>query len=196
MKEQVALASADEELVREFQRSHASECFEELWQNYSRLVFGWCVDIVHDASAAHDLTSDVCVKVLASIGKYQSHSFRGWVYRITKHVCIDYLKDRWNRGRHWAFDDDEDRMADVPGGEPSPEERALLSQIHDFINGLPDRQRVAVKLFYFEGFSYEQIANKTGESEGAVKSHLQNAIRKLRNRFGDLAGFDNNGGGE
>ncbi len=62
----------------------------------------------------------------------------------------------------------------------SPEDLALARQIQGLIGRLRPSQRVAVKLFYIDGYSYEEIAAMTGSPVQAVRSQIQNGIRKLR----------------
>ena len=51
------------------------------------------------------------------------------------------------------------------------------------LSQLPSQQRLAVKLFYIDGYSYKEIATKTGLSENEVKTHLQNGIGRLKRQL-------------
>jgi RNA polymerase sigma-70 factor (ECF subfamily) len=63
---------------------------------------------------------------------------------------------------------------------PTPEERAFEAQLVRFVKQLEPKQQVAVKLFYLDGYSYEEIAKITGYNLKTVKSHIQNGVRNLR----------------
>jgi RNA polymerase sigma factor (sigma-70 family) len=52
-------------------------------------------------------------------------------------------------------------------------------QIRAILNRLPEQQRHCLKLFYIEGFSAKEVAQRTGFSDGLVKSCLQNGRRNF-----------------
>ena len=55
-----------------------------------------------------------------------------------------------------------------------------MAELEQLVNQLPDEQRIAVKLFFIDGYSYEQIAGLMQCDVKRVKSYLQNAKRKLQ----------------
>jgi RNA polymerase sigma-70 factor (ECF subfamily) len=143
--------------------------------------------MVGDTSAAEDLASETFLKAFRSIDRYKTGSFTSWLYTIARYSCLNYLQRKWLRSRP-IYDDGRDDAFQTPSDDLSPEALALLAEIGDFINGLPDKQSLSAKLFYIEGCSYDEIAEITQQSAGAVKSHLQHALRKLRNQFRRAAG--------
>jgi RNA polymerase sigma-70 factor (ECF subfamily) len=62
----------------------------------------------------------------------------------------------------------------------SQADRTFSAELEQLVNQLPDEQRVAVKLFFIDGYSYEQIAHLMQCDVKRVKSYLQNAKRKLQ----------------
>jgi RNA polymerase sigma-70 factor (ECF subfamily) len=60
------------------------------------------------------------------------------------------------------------------------EDRTFSAELEQLVNQLPDEQRIAVKLFFIDGYSYRQIARLMQCDVRRVKSYLQNAKRKLR----------------
>jgi len=52
-------------------------------------------------------------------------------------------------------------------------------QIRTILRGLPEQQRICLKLFYLEGYSAKEVAKRTGFTEKQVKSHLQNGRRNF-----------------
>lgn len=68
-----------------------------------------------------------------------------------------------------------------------PEEQVLrkltYQRLHSAIAGLPDTQRRRVSLYYFEGYTYEQIAEAEDCTKQAVKSSIDHALKKLREKI-------------
>jgi RNA polymerase sigma-70 factor (ECF subfamily) len=76
-----------------------------------------------------------------------------------------------------------DTAARVPGPDREAENGELRSRIEDAILRLPDRQRAAVVLFEVEGLKITEVAELMDCSEGAVKSTLHRARRRLRDEL-------------
>ena len=105
--------------------------------------------------------------------------------RIAKNVCID----EWRRSRHETGIDGID-LAEWPSPnslDSSCEARLLAERVWQEMRMLPREQRQCLEL-KIEGFSYEETADRTGLTIGAVKSHIQNGRRMLwRKTEGALA---------
>ena len=61
--------------------------------------------------------------------------------------------------------------------------KIMYAQLHSVINRLPDIQRRRVLLYYFAGYTYEQIAEMEGCTKMAIKFSIDIAIKKLRENF-------------
>lgn len=76
------------------------------------------------------------------------------------------------------------RAASLP---EEPEEQVLrkmtYQQLHSAIADLPDIQRRRVSLYFFEGYTYEQIARMEGCTKRAVKFSVDHALKKLRGKI-------------
>jgi len=67
--------------------------FEALFREHQREVYGWIVRLVHDPSAAEDLTVETFWRVYRSRARFDpSRSFGAWVRRIAINVALDHLK--------------------------------------------------------------------------------------------------------
>ncbi len=96
--------------------------------------------------------------------------------RIAKNVCID----EWRRSR-WETSIDEIGLAEWASSnqlDSSCEARLMAERVWQEMRLLPIEQRQCLEL-KIEGFSYEETAERTGLTIGAVKSHIQNGRRML-----------------
>jgi RNA polymerase sigma-70 factor (ECF subfamily) len=149
--------------------------FEALFREHQREVYGWIVRLVHDASAAEDLTVETFWRVHRSRARFDpSRSFGAWVRRIAINVALDHLKRAGrDRARLTPIDD-----ADVAAA-PAPDRDAQRSIVRAFLN-LPATLRVTARLALVDERPYQEIAELLGVSLGAVKSRVFRATRQLR----------------
>jgi RNA polymerase sigma-70 factor (ECF subfamily) len=139
-----------------------------------------------------DVVQDVFVQAWHALPRFRGEArFSTWLYRIATNMAIKH----WHRGkRDRQVVSEEDLPETVRGAladsglEPSDEveRRARDRALRAAIDALPEKQRAAVLLHYFEEYSCEQIAAMAGCSVGTVWSRLHYACRKLRGRLGWL----------
>jgi RNA polymerase sigma-70 factor (ECF subfamily) len=130
-----------------------------------------CRRILQASDGAEDAVQHTYLRAYASRSRFDGVNFPGWVARIAQHICIDVLRARWpsrelEDGRGFATTHDEMRLVNA-------------IQIRNILRGLPDQQRICLKLFYLEGYSAKEVAKRTGFTEKQVKSHLQNGRRNF-----------------
>jgi RNA polymerase sigma-70 factor (ECF subfamily) len=163
---------ADVALVERFQASGEMKCIEELWQKYAREVYQRCLRFLRNGTAAEDVVVDIFVKVMRSLRKqYRPDHFKGWLFTITKHECINYRQRAAERLRGGDTDDQVLAVSDDP---------TLALDISGILDQLSAPQRIALKYFCGHGYSYEEIAELEGWSVNDVKSHVQNGRRMFK----------------
>lgn len=119
----------------------------------------------HDAD---DVFQEVFLRVAQHRPIFDSDEHaKAWLLRVT----LNCLKSHWRTA--W-------RRHDVPLDEripfPAPEERAL----DEALRQLAPKYRAAVHLFYYEGYSAEEIARMTGEKPSTIRTRLTRARAQLR----------------
>ncbi|MGI9415845.1 MAG: sigma-70 family RNA polymerase sigma factor [Hyphomicrobiales bacterium] len=99
-----------------------------------------------------------------------------WLYRVTSNLSFDWLR----RKRPEPLDD----RQEMPGTEPAPDASAaghqVARQVDAALAGLPDRQRLALALTYYEGLTNTETADVMETSVEAVESLLARARRGVR----------------
>jgi len=175
----------DEQLAQRAAQAGDNECFAELFARYRMKVFYACRGLFSDSQAAEDATQETFLRAYRNIRGFHQGYFSAWLMCIAKNVCID----EWRRSRRETSFDDTDLAA-----YPSPnrldlscEARLMAERVWQEMRMLPSEQRQCLEL-KIEGFSYEETAERTGLTIGAVKSHIQNGRRMLwRKTEGALA---------
>lgn len=142
--------------------------------------------IVNDQTLAEDLTQDTLVEILTKIDNLQEPAaFVSWSKKIAYHKCTDYFKvrheillDEFEDGTS-IFDTLEDTRGEfLP--EETVEKEDLKQELHAMIMELPEDQRSAILLRYFDELSVKEISETHGVSEGTIKSRLNYARKALK----------------
>jgi len=125
---------------------------------------------------------DAFVAVWRKIDRFdaQRGSLRAWLLTVVRNRAIDRV-----RARRTAVDvDDADERSLLRTG-PNPTwdaalDRAAANDLRQAMDALPDEQRRAIELAYFEGYTYREVAEITGVPPGTANGRLRLALAKLR----------------
>jgi RNA polymerase sigma factor (sigma-70 family) len=168
--------ACDEELVRRFQATGDSECFEELFTRYRKRVYLACRAFFSNSCAAEDATQETFLRAYQNMHRFLGGNLGGWLAQIARNVCID----QWRKTRREAGLEEAD-VSNMPAAgtlEHASDLHFAVQTMHKEMEALPPEQRSCLEL-KIDGYSYEETAAKTGLSVEAVKSHLQNGRRML-----------------
>lgn len=136
-------------------------------ENENRL-YRAALALLGSSAEAEDAVQDAFVKYLEKRPDCESDAHRtAWLMRVTVNGCKSRLRSPWRKRRVELTDD-------LPAA--APEEREELEELM----ALPPRDRLAIHLFYYEGYAAGEIAAITGEAEGTIRSRLSRARGKLR----------------
>lgn len=146
---------------------------------------------VNDPVLAEDLLQDTYLEIFQTIGQLQEPAaFVTWSKQIAYHRCTAYFKKRReiladeDEDGYSAFDTiEEDRAEFIP--DEALDKEDLKQTIHKMIDGLPEEQRSALLLRYFDEISVKEIAQIQGVTEGTVKSRLNYGRKAIQNAVED-----------
>lgn len=167
-------------LVERAQRGERA-AFEELYTIHFDRIYGYLHMSVGNRHDAEDLTNQVFVKMLESIGKFRWRKvpFSAWLFRIAHNAAMDHFR----ANRRWVVEPDVE-----PHGAPEPSaEDAALAGLGDeaamaAIAQLSDEQRQVLTLKFVFDFSNAEAAQILDKTEGAVKSLQHRALVALQRR--------------
>ncbi len=170
----------DREILDAFKEPKKRElAFRELVEAYQERVY-WHVRkmvIVHDD--ANDVTQDVFIKVYKNLGGFrESSQLFTWIYRIATNEAISYIKKK-QRKQAQSLDDVHHELENYlsSGHHFSGDEIQL--RLQQSLLKLPEKQRLVFNMKYFDDLKYDQIAEITGTSVGALKASYHLAVKKL-----------------
>lgn len=149
---------------------------------HSDRVYAIGFRMLGDEGSAEDLTQEVFFKIWKNAAKWQPGRalFSTWLHRVTVNLCYDHLRKR----REIKLDDLPDGRRDTPDPGPDAhdimEARAMSRRVEQALLSLPERQRAAITLCHFEGFTNGEAADILETTVEAVESLLTRGRRKLR----------------
>ncbi len=165
------------------------KAFQQLWNHNYRYLYYRILCMVHHPADAQDLTAEVFAKAFANLYRFRKHfAFSTWLFRIGFNHTLDFLRRKRIEATSltgtFAVEDETDPFLQICSPAPGPEEQLLQAQrsaqFDQFIKRLPPGCRQVIRLRYYEGLSYAEIAERTHLSPGAVKGYLHRAKRMLR----------------
>jgi RNA polymerase sigma-70 factor, ECF subfamily len=171
----------EKRLIERLQRGE-SGAYAELVDQYGGRVLALARRYARTEADAEDVTQEVFVALVKSIGKFRGDAALGtYVYRVALNHC---LKHKERRPPESAPLDD----LPVADAAPRPEERAeqaeLKERVRGALRGLSESHRDVVILHELHGLTYAECADALGVPVGTVKSRLFHAFAKLRTLLG------------
>lgn len=167
--------------------------FEAWFRDHREPVYRYVRFRVATRDVAEDLTSDVFMKALRSLGSYDPRKSapRTWLLRIARNAVTDYLRTLQRRGRlHVSLDS----APDLVHRGPSQEERMLRAeQVQRLLNAvatLRAADQEVLSLRYGAGLANLEIAETLKISANAVAVRVHRALSRLRATVAETAGAE------
>lgn len=173
------VSNESESVIIAHARAGDGHAFSRLVLAYQTPIHNLCYRMLGNSHDAEEACQEAFLRAYTRLGSYDpARSFKTWLFSIAHHYCIDRLR---RRRLTWLSLDDEPALDTAAWRSPSatPEEVALRHEREDAIQALltalPPKDRSALIMRYWDGLSYEEIADATGTTVSAVKSRLHRA---------------------
>lgn len=177
-------SAADEEAVKAVLAGDA-ERYGELVSRYRDRYARYATSVLGSVDAAEDAVQDAFVRAFDQLPQCREPAnFAGWFFLILRNRC---LAERRSQRDMPGLDDPRVRI--VSNGESASdgvEQRERVLTLQRALMELTLEQREIFALRHVEGWSYEEIAAKTGVSVAALKMRMHRAYEGLRERLGSL----------
>lgn len=163
-----------------------SEAFETLYDRYASTLFGLLLRILHNREDAQEVLQETFTQIWnrASMFDRKRGSELAWVLSIARSRGIDRLRSRKIRSERETEAGQELSVTkgeyETRGGIDSAIASEARTVVKAALQALPDAQRRALELAYFEGMSQSEIAAALNEPLGTIKTRMQLGMRKLR----------------
>lgn len=135
--------------------------------------------MVIDHDDADDVTQDIFIKIHRYIQDFREDAqLFTWIYRIATNECLTFLQ-RKKRRFFLPIVDLESELAQKIDTSPHISGDEIQRKLQKALLKLPDKQRLVFNLKYNDDMTYEQIAEVTGTSVGALKASYHHAVKKI-----------------
>ncbi|MBI4617365.1 MAG: sigma-70 family RNA polymerase sigma factor [Planctomycetes bacterium] len=177
-------ADRDVDLLRRFVAGERS-AFDSLVDLYHLRIYRFLWRMVGDRARAEELTQDTFVRAFRAAQSFKARfRFSTWLYAIARNCARSELKrrrSRWSAGEREPVEGlpDGGRAAARPGPDRQAEMREVTGVVRRAVDALPDDHRTALVLTFYEGLSYEEVAEVLGRPRGTIKSWVFRAKRQL-----------------
>ena len=156
------------------------EAFATLYDRYSRLVYSVALRVVRNASTAEDILHDVFLQLWQAPDRFDSSrgNLPAWMAVIARNRAIDRL-----RQQRVSVDPEDTVLYSSCDLGSEVERTTLIGRVREVLRGMPEAQRKAVELAFFEGKTHAEIASEMNEPLGTVKTRIRSALIAIRKVF-------------
>lgn len=160
-------------------RAHSQEEMAALYRRHVSMVYQICLMLLKNVPDAEDATQNVFRKVMEQDKPFRDPEHeKAWLIVTARNECRDQLKHWWRRNR-------ESETALLQVSSQQPEDSGLKELIWE----LPEQDRLVLYLYYYQGYTAQEIAELLGKNPSTVRTWLVRARKKLKLRM-EAEGYD------
>jgi RNA polymerase sigma-70 factor (ECF subfamily) len=161
-------------------RASDQNAMAALYDRYSSIVYSVALRVLGDTGAAEDVQQDVFMQLWRNPGAFDASrgNLGAWLAVIARNRAIDALRKRKPE------DDVEDVVLSVVPDMAAEADRSRIAvKVREVLAAMPAAQRAALEMAYYEGLTHTEIATKTGEPLGTIKTRIRAGLIALRKAF-------------
>jgi RNA polymerase sigma-70 factor (ECF subfamily) len=157
-----------------------AHAFESLYDELSSAVFGLARRVVRDPTRAEDVTQEVFLEVWRKAARYDSSLGRAktWVMTIAHRRAVDAVRRSESQKRQ------DDRAAPDEVTLDEPADQLIKTEEHgavrDCMETLTELQLESVRLAYFNGYTYNEVATLLEKPLPTIKTRMRDGLIRLR----------------
>jgi RNA polymerase sigma-70 factor (ECF subfamily) len=169
--------AAEDGVLLERVKANDQGAMAEFCNRYGSLVYSIALRVLKDTGQAEDVMQEIFLQVWRNPGAFEKGrgSLGAWLAVVARNRAVDVLRRR-------KPNDPMDEVVLVSNVNLASEvERTrMMEKVRLAMQGLPDEQQKSVELAFFEGMTHAEIAAKTGDPLGTVKTRIRTALMSLR----------------
>ena len=193
-----AVESEDEALVRRMAAGD-DQALGALYDRWQSVVHGVVARMLRQADDVEDVVEETFWQAWRQASRFDRSrgAVQTWLLRIARSRALDRVR-ALRRRREEPLEGDDGQVVVQQAAEGDPGLDAEISERRRLVvaalSGLPAEQREALELGYFGGLSQSEIAERTGQPLGTVKTRMRLALQKLRSQL-QVLGNEGEGSG-
>jgi RNA polymerase sigma-70 factor (ECF subfamily) len=158
-------------------RSGDQGAMAALYDRYSSIVYSVALRVLQDTGAAEDVLQEIFMQLWRNPGAFDANrgNMAAWLAVISRHRAIDALR------RRRPENNIEDLVVSIePDLAGNADRMRTMDKVRGALETMPSTQRSALEMAYFEGLTHVEIADKTGEPLGTIKTRIRAGLLSLR----------------
>ncbi|MEP6665226.1 MAG: ECF RNA polymerase sigma factor SigK [Nocardioidaceae bacterium] len=179
------------ELMRRVARGD-QKAFTAFYDATARSVFGIVLRVLRDRAQAEEVTQEVYVDAWRHASRFDAAqgTATSWLNTIAHRKAVDRVRSSERSiqrdQRHFEFEATQ-TVADATDVSDEVISQDESRRVRDAMQLLPEAQRIAIWLAYFEGRSHREVAEALGLPLGTVKTRIRDAMKRLRKHLGEAS---------
>jgi RNA polymerase sigma factor (sigma-70 family) len=174
---------SDEALVALVARAD-EDALAELYDRFGRVAYGLALRIVRDPALAEDAVQEGFLAVWRSAARFVAERAKAstWILTLIHRRAVDLV-----RREHPRRAEPLDGVPQAAGDDTEDEAwlRLRRARVQEALQRLPDKQREALELAYYGGYTQSELADRLGEPIGTIKSRMFTGLASLRDLLAD-----------
>ena len=170
----------DNEIIQLYCDGRQEEAFNGIVNAYTERLYWHVRRFLCSHEDTNDLLQDIFIKIWTALPTFRGDAkLYTWLYRIATNEVLNHLRKK----RFKALVSLESSSAVIErmiDDDPHFNGNQLQRELHKAIQRLPEKQRIVFSLRYFDDMKYEDIAEITGTSVGALKASYHHAYGKVK----------------
>ncbi len=166
----------DRRLMEQLRRRQP-DALSSMYDQYSTLVYSIAMRVLRDTAAAEDVMQEVFLKVWQQPETFADHrgSLCGWLAVVTRNRAIDRI-----RGSRRFENVDDLHLANPTDMGTEADRSMMVDKVRGVMATMQADQRQTLEMAFFEGRTHTEIAAKTGQPLGTVKTRIRSALISIR----------------
>lgn len=169
----------DDELLQAYLETGDLIHLGDLFQRHSEMLYYVCLRYFKEPERSKDAVMHIFEELIEKVKKQTIQDFPRWLYVVGKNHCLMALRSAKNKVEI-VTDDFVEFGVNLHQEENYSEKEEQLSRMESCLDGLMEKQRQSIQLFFIEQKCYKEVADLTGFSLNDVKSYIQNGKRNLK----------------
>jgi RNA polymerase sigma-70 factor (ECF subfamily) len=185
MKESSSISRSlsDAELIIKYKQNGDLEILAQLFQPYTTLVFGVCLNYLKNVEDSKDAVMNIFEGLIVSLKKHDVQNFKSWLHVTSRNHCLMELRKRKSYREEGSTQKNDIENVEFSISPHHSNEDSIendLTIMNDCIDKLPEKQRICIQLFFLQEKSYKEVSVNSGYELNKVKSYIQNGRRNLK----------------
>ena len=167
-----------------YKEDKKDELFSYIWKNYRKKISFYIsnlIPIYHPQF--EDLFQEVMLKIYNNLQTFNpSHSFKAWIYRISRNHCLDYLKSKAEK-LEYSHSASVENIPDRENPEKISISNETQKRLNQCIHSLDQRDREIAYLRFYENLKYKEISKIVNLNMNATKARIRLIKIKIRKKL-------------